>query len=268
MARLNAKNNAQTRLVGDITSAATSFYVVDATVFPAAPFMISLDNEIMQVATVLGNLLSGITRAQEGTTAAAHVGNILVESRWTAGMYAGLALTEDVGAKTSLLTTIKTTIVAAINEVLGLLNTHKADKASLTELAHIKIDAAGSMDAGGVYTPGGFKTILITHDMSVTGTQTITGVGFVPRAVIAIGGIAPVSIGTISNGGVSYNIASNAGGVAGNWTLVDGLMKIIIAAGAEATATLTSYDSNGLTLTWTKTGTPTGTAYIQLLCFR
>lgn len=131
--RLNAANNAQTRLVGDITSAATSFYVVDATVFPAAPFMISMDAEIMQVATVLGNLLSGITRAQEGTTAAAHVGDIPVENRWTAGMYASLALTEDVGAKTSLLTTIKTTIVAAINEIFNSLGTHKAE----TALKHI-----------------------------------------------------------------------------------------------------------------------------------
>src|SRR5665647_1668974 len=127
MSRLNAANNGQTRLVGDITATAVSFYVIDAAVFPVAPFMISLDAEIMQVNTVLGNLLSGITRAQEGTTAATHVGDCLVENRWTAGMYSGLALTEDLGAKTSLLTTIKTTIVAAINEVLGLLNTHKTD---------------------------------------------------------------------------------------------------------------------------------------------
>jgi len=87
MTRLNAANNAQALLVGDITAAATSFYVDDASVFPAAPFLISIDDEIMKVGTVLGNLLSDIDRAQEGTTAATHAGDSLVENRWTAGMY-------------------------------------------------------------------------------------------------------------------------------------------------------------------------------------
>jgi hypothetical protein len=87
MTRLNAANNAQALLVGDITAAATSFYVDDASVFPAAPFLISIDDEIMKVGTVLGNLLSDIDRAQEGTTAAAHASDSLVENRWTAGMY-------------------------------------------------------------------------------------------------------------------------------------------------------------------------------------
>lgn len=87
MARLNAANNAQTRVVGDITAATTSFYVVNASVFPATPFLISIDAEIILVNTVLSNLLSSVTRAQEGTTAAAHIGDSLVENRWTAGMY-------------------------------------------------------------------------------------------------------------------------------------------------------------------------------------
>ena len=71
MTRLNAANNAQALLVGDITAAATSFYVDDASVFPAAPFLISIDaTKSCRVGTVLGNLLSDIDRAQEGTTAA------------------------------------------------------------------------------------------------------------------------------------------------------------------------------------------------------
>jgi hypothetical protein len=96
MTRLNAANNAQALLVGDITAAATSFYVDDASVFPAAPFLISIDDEIMKVGTVLGNLLSDIDRAQEGTTAAAHASDSLVENRWTAGMYNALATQEEV----------------------------------------------------------------------------------------------------------------------------------------------------------------------------
>ena len=97
MTRLNATNNAQALLVGDIIAAATSFYVDDASVFPAAPFLISIDDEIMKVNTVLGDILT-VTRAQEGTTAAAHAGGSLVESRWTAGMYNALAAQEDLAA--------------------------------------------------------------------------------------------------------------------------------------------------------------------------
>ena len=95
MTRLNAANNAQALLVGDITAAATSFYVDDASVFPAAPFLISIDDEIIKVNTVLSNLLT-VTRAQEGTTAAAHASDSLVENRWTAGMYNALATQEEV----------------------------------------------------------------------------------------------------------------------------------------------------------------------------
>lgn len=101
MTRLNAANNAQTRLVGDITAEATSFYVEDGGVFPVAPFVVTIDDEIMRIGTILGNLLSGISRGQEGTTAAAHIADdpdTWVELRWTAGMYAGLVDQEALAA--------------------------------------------------------------------------------------------------------------------------------------------------------------------------
>lgn len=87
MTRLNAANNAQTKLTAAIAAGDTSFYVNDGTVLPAAPFVITVENEVMLVGAKAGNLCSSVTRGYEGTTAAAHDAETTVENRWTAGMY-------------------------------------------------------------------------------------------------------------------------------------------------------------------------------------
>lgn len=86
--RLNVANNASTTLSGGITSVATSLVVADASLFPAVPFRITIDAEIMEVSAVnTGTKTFTIVRAQEGTTAAAHVDLASVENRWTKGTY-------------------------------------------------------------------------------------------------------------------------------------------------------------------------------------
>lgn len=83
---LNAKNNAETILSASINSSVTSLTVADASVLPVVPFVITIDNEIMTVTNVVGNVLT-VTRGAESTVPTSHLAGVPVENRWTAGMY-------------------------------------------------------------------------------------------------------------------------------------------------------------------------------------
>jgi hypothetical protein len=86
--RLNVANNAQTTLNGTITSAQTTITVADVSLFPTAPFRITVDAEIMEVSSVnAGAKQFTVLRAQEGTAAAVHNSGVFVENRWTKGTY-------------------------------------------------------------------------------------------------------------------------------------------------------------------------------------
>lgn len=77
-------NNASTSLTSSITSAATTFNVFLATVFPTPNFRIMVDQEIMLVTGVSGNQLT-VTRGVENTVAAGHNANAVVTHIVTAG---------------------------------------------------------------------------------------------------------------------------------------------------------------------------------------
>lgn len=87
MPRLKAANNAKTTLSQDINATATSFNVADGTLFPDAPFLASVDDEIMEIGAKSVNTFSSVLRGQEGTTAASHLSGANVENRFTAGAY-------------------------------------------------------------------------------------------------------------------------------------------------------------------------------------
>lgn len=84
---LQVKNNAESTLASDITDVATSLTVAggEGSKFPSVfPFHISIDDEIIKVGARSGDTLSSLTRAQEGTSAAAHSSGAGVELRITA----------------------------------------------------------------------------------------------------------------------------------------------------------------------------------------
>lgn len=86
--RLHVANNGMTILNGAISAAATSVVVADVSTFPAAPFRVTVDAEILEVSALnAGTRTFTVVRAQEGTTAATHNSGAAVENRWTAGTY-------------------------------------------------------------------------------------------------------------------------------------------------------------------------------------
>ena len=109
-----------------------------------------------------------------------------------------------------------------------------------------------------------FKVGNFTRDLATaTGTQAITGVGFKPKAIIIFGvvnGSAGVTGGfsEASSHGCFYD--DNAV-VADTWQInTAAILLHERSSGNFQTATVSSLDSDGFTLSWTKTGTPTGTA--------
>ncbi len=94
MPRLNASNFGWSRLDADMLIAHDEAVVVDASSFPAAPFIILINDEFMEVTAIAGNTLS-VDRGQEGTSAADHDEEDLVRHIWSAGMHDELVDTTD-----------------------------------------------------------------------------------------------------------------------------------------------------------------------------
>ena len=123
---------------------------------------------------------------------------------------------------------------------------------------------------GKAVKPMKVKVGVTTHDISVTGTQDVTGIGFTPTAVLLLGAVNGSSYMSIyvtdatTHGSVSDNYAVTAG----QWIASTSLgLYFIVGAGTYAYATVTALASGQFTLTWTKNGSPTGTAGIYYMAF-
>jgi hypothetical protein len=111
-----------------------------------------------------------------------------------------------------------------------------------------------------------------TRDVSLAGsTQAITGVGFTPSAVFLLANVAAtgaMSVGIVEgvNNFVLYDNAANSAGTYNN----NGTNCILLltASSQAATASLTSMDADGFTVTWAKSGSPTGTATVRFLALQ
>lgn len=115
-----------------------------------------------------------------------------------------------------------------------------------------------------------FKAGSFSRDISTaSGSQAITGVGFQPATLIVFGGVGGQE-NYQSNGFASsasaefckYHLAS------GGWNDSSNIAHLSAGAGVtEAVGSLSSFDADGFTISWTKTGSPTGTATMLYLAF-
>lgn len=87
MFQFNTKNFAETRLVRDADRKAATFVVESAAGFPSAPFLVSINEEIIEVGARSGTSCTSLLRGREGTDDVTHESGAAVEVRWTAGMY-------------------------------------------------------------------------------------------------------------------------------------------------------------------------------------
>ena len=118
-----------------------------------------------------------------------------------------------------------------------------------------------------------FKSGSFTRDVSTaSGTQAVTGVGFKPKAVIFIAGFTTpsgqTSIG-FSDGTNHFDAYDNFGVLADTWGVITSQCISLVFTGVNSyTGVVSALGSDGFTITWTKGGTPTGTATIGYLALR
>lgn len=123
------------------------------------------------------------------------------------------------------------------------------------------------------YSDTRFKSGSFTRDTSLaSGSQEITGLGFAPKAIIFFSGQHD-AVGEVCFGftdGVAPKGIINIHNVSPNkwYTATNQIIDIHEAADKRYYGVLSSLDSNGFTIGWTKTGLPTGTLTINYLAFR
>lgn len=136
-------------------------------------------------------------------------------------------------------------------------------------------DAAASkfLKANGVWTalPGlQVKVGTLTYNIATaSGNTVVTGVGFQPKAILAmavVGASSQCSIIGFTDGTSQGCITDSGYAVANTEDQNNSLFYIISAVGSYVIGSVTTFGSDGFTINWTKTGTPTGTARIYYLC--
>lgn len=133
-------------------------------------------------------------------------------------------------------------------------------------------DSATLISALMAYADTRFKVGSFTNDLSAaSGNQAVTGVGFQPKAVIMsasiVGGNKWGSIGLASSAS-AYNCFEFD--FSNSFVFIQPSFLTIVrtASGNYKTSVLASFDVDGFTVTFTKTGTPTGTQTINYLALR
>lgn len=118
-----------------------------------------------------------------------------------------------------------------------------------------------------------YKVGSFSRDISTaSGTQTVTGVGFQPKSILflslQVSAVGKMSVG-VDDGTTAKDLADEYNVTANTWT-TDGSNSInIIESGtAKYVGKVQSFNSDGFTISWTKTGSPTGTVTVNYIAFR
>mgnify|MGYP001605975322 CR=1 FL=1 len=116
-----------------------------------------------------------------------------------------------------------------------------------------------------------FKVGSFTRDVSVaSGTQAVTGVGFQPTAIICFASISTTTAASwgMSDGPTNGCILDFFQTTADTYAPNTVLIELLVTSANFYIGSISTFDSDGFTISWTKTGTPTGTATIKYLALR
>ena len=155
-------------------------------------------------------------------------------------------------------------------EVLGSLPTAGTEG----RLVYLTTDDKLYTDNGSAFSVlNSFKIGTFTRDTATaSGTQAVTGVGFQPTQIeFFMGGASTkeMSVG-FDNGTNRYCVAADDGASADTWVTSENnsIASFITRPTTQYVGYVSSLDADGFTLTWTKTGSPTGTITIQYRAYK
>lgn len=225
-------------------------------------------------------LLSGQILVGNATNVTA---NVTMSGDGTMSNAGALAISDDSHAHTS--TTLPATVSylgTAIDETemsftdITTLNSNTTRHGFLPKLSGTStefVNGAGAWatpaGSGMQYTDTRHKVGSFTRDLSTaSGTQAVTGVGFAPKVV-------KFESGRDGGGGNEYGL--DDGTTSNSWGRTTAASSFDLFStqsighgeiGASYTGEITSLDSDGFTITWTKTGSPTGTLTVNYWALR
>jgi len=117
----------------------------------------------------------------------------------------------------------------------------------------------------------GINLISGTRDQSLAnGNLSLTGAGFKPSGVALLSidaDTAEVSIG-FAVSGTEFCVYNRHDAVADTWSNDTNISVLLDGSGVSVTASLSSFDADGITLAITKAGSPTGTSNYYALVWR
>jgi hypothetical protein len=112
------------------------------------------------------------------------------------------------------------------------------------------------------------KVIQSSRDISLTTAQAITGIGFTPRNVYALAGVGASVLSSWGfSDATSLGCIYNNGGAISDTNVLSAteLIRMAVDGSNYSRVTGVAFASGSCTLTWAKTGTPTGTADLMLM---
>lgn len=185
----------------------------------------------------------------------------------TAGSHATSALTSATTAASEATTAIAA--AATIPSMPSVGTSGLVVKVKATEDGYeLKTGAAGDV----LYADTRYKVGSFTKDMSEASATTtaVTGLGFAPKYVDFLYGVDG-QVGTIGwgkdDGAVRKNIALTTTSTL-NLDAVNSILSVSAFATGYYTGYITSMDSDGFTITWTKNSSPTGTLSVYYTAYR
>lgn len=115
-----------------------------------------------------------------------------------------------------------------------------------------------------------YAIITLTRDMTAaSGDVAYTGVGFQPRQVVFFAAVASNKAGSWGSDDGTSQMCTNQLSTGNMSSNTSASIDLENNAGESQTAVIKTLDSDGFTLTWTKTNTPpAGTATIIAICFK
>lgn len=151
--------------------------------------------------------------------------------------------------------------LAEIAEELG---THESTIATTATLGHVRADGITVHSLGGILSA---ETIVrvgsFSRDMSLpSGNQSIAGLGFQPKSILFFASKGTATQ-TASNG-VDNGLSRFANFLRSEGWAADSTSSIVLVDGPGNLqyAKVVSFDPDGFTIAWNKSGSPTGVVYV------
>ena len=164
---------------------------------------------------------------------------------------------------------IKATLKTYFDTLYDIIRTVATGAEVTTGTDNAKIVTSKALSDAGVNTRLASKLITATRDLAAaTGDVSYTGAGFTPTSIHSVGAIRDgdvLSVGFSDSSKTSANVNIYTGG---KTNYEDKILLLQVDTTNYVMVTLKSYDADGFTLTYTKTGSPTGTANLRFLCVK